>query len=434
MIDLDFEHVSKKYTIREAGERGPARPLLARALDTIRRPTSSFWALRDVSFQVETGEALGIIGHNGAGKSTILKLLSGITVPTSGTISIRGRLSSLIEVGSGFHPELTGRENIYLNGSILGMRRREISSKIDSILEFAGVEQFADTPVKRYSSGMYVRLGFSIAAHLEAEILLLDEVLAVGDMSFQAKCLQRVDDLRRSGTTIVFISHDLAAVSRLCSRVLLMHRGQLVRSGAAADVIAEYKRTALGEGEEHADGAAGAAGRAASIYAVTYRTAEGGEPSALRTGEPLLVRVDYTVEEPIADAVLAVYFVSPHGEVLCQCTTEVDPERIALERGDGSIDFAVPALGLQPGLYHVRALIRERGAARPIDCRDDVKMPRVDRGRTGLGRFYMPYSWRNVQHSVAEGAAPGGADTPEYCGSVSSPRSASVEGEQTSST
>lgn len=245
MIDLKFDSVSKRYRVREEDSAlDAARNPLLRKLQGIRRGAKDFWAVRDVSFEVERGEALGIIGHNGAGKSTVLKLVSGITAPTSGEITINGRLAALIEVGSGFHPDLTGRENVFLSGSILGMRRREITAKLDSIVDFAGVRQFIDTPVKRYSSGMYVRLGFSIAAHLDPDILLLDEVLAVGDAAFQAKCFQRLGELREAGTTIVFISHDLNAVERLCDRAILMHRGQIAAEGEPRDVIAEYARAA----------------------------------------------------------------------------------------------------------------------------------------------------------------------------------------------
>jgi len=241
MIDLKFDGVSKRYRIRqEAGTDTEPHSLLYK-LKTLRRRAQDFWAVRDVNFEVKRGEALGIIGHNGAGKSTILKLLSNITAPTSGEITINGRLSALIEVGSGFHPDLTGRENVYLSGSILGMRRREIAAKLDSIVDFAGISQFIDTPVKRYSSGMYVRLGFSIAAHLDPDILLLDEVLAVGDAAFQAKCINRIKELEQAGTTIVFISHDLTAVERLCNRVILMQGGQIAAIGAPRDVIAEYQ-------------------------------------------------------------------------------------------------------------------------------------------------------------------------------------------------
>src|SRR5215216_563564 len=238
MIDLQLKKVSKKYRIRRELEASSSFP---RKLVSSRKRKEDFWALKDISFDVQRAEALGIIGHNGAGKSTILKLLSRITTPTNGEIMINGRLSALIEVGSGFHPELTGRENVYLNGSILGMMRREITKKLESIVEFAELRQFIDTPVKRYSSGMYVRLGFSIAAHLDPDILLLDEVLAVGDASFQRKCIQRITELKKNGTTIVFISHDLRSVQQLCDRVVLLKKGRIEADGVPAETIALYQ-------------------------------------------------------------------------------------------------------------------------------------------------------------------------------------------------
>src|SRR3954471_4422719 len=214
MIDLSFDNVSKRYLVKQERPAASGSNSVLNRLRALRHKPSDFWAARDVSFQIPRGQAVGIIGHNGAGKSTILKLLANITAPTSGQMVINGRLSALIEVGSGFHPELTGRENIFLNGAILGMRRAEIAAKLDSIVDFAGVRPFLDVPVKRFSSGMYVRLGFSIASHLDPDILLLDEVLAVGDAAFQEKCLRRIGELREAGKTIVFISHDLAAVER----------------------------------------------------------------------------------------------------------------------------------------------------------------------------------------------------------------------------
>jgi lipopolysaccharide transport system ATP-binding protein len=240
MIDLEFNHVSKRYLVRSEDSLDKSAGFLAQQWRKLRPQSKEFWAVRDVSFEVRRGEALGIIGHNGAGKSTILKLLSNITAPSTGEITINGRLSALIEVGSGFHPELSGRENVFLSGSILGMRRREIATKLDSIIDFAGVRQFIDMPVKRYSSGMYVRLGFAIAAHLDPDILLLDEVLAVGDAAFQAKCIQRIRELERGGTTIVFISHDLVAVESLCQRVILMQKGQIAAEGTPSEVIEAY--------------------------------------------------------------------------------------------------------------------------------------------------------------------------------------------------
>jgi len=240
MIDLRFDRVSKRYLIPLEEDRGSSHPWM-RKLRSLWCAPREFWALREVSFEVERGEALGIIGHNGAGKSTILKLLASITTPSAGEITINGRAAALIEVGSGFHPELTGRENVYLSGSILGMARSEIGRKLESIIDFAEIREFIDIPVKRYSSGMYVRLGFAIAAHLEPEILLLDEVLAVGDLAFQRKCLNRVRELRREGRTIIFISHDLNAVEALCDRVLLMQRGEVIADGPPAEVIGQYR-------------------------------------------------------------------------------------------------------------------------------------------------------------------------------------------------
>jgi lipopolysaccharide transport system ATP-binding protein len=244
MIDLRFDRVSKRYLIpHEAEDRGSLHPWM-RKLRSLRQTPREFWAVREVSFEVKRGEALGIIGHNGAGKSTILKLLASITTPSAGEITINGRAAALIEVGSGFHPELTGRENVYLSGSILGMTRSEIGRKLESIIGFAEIGEFIDIPVKRYSSGMYVRLGFAIAAHLEPEILLLDEVLAVGDRAFQRKCFDRVRALQREGRTIIFISHDLNAVEALCDRVLLMQRGEAIADGPPSEVIEQYKALA----------------------------------------------------------------------------------------------------------------------------------------------------------------------------------------------
>lgn len=205
-----------------------------------------FWALRDVSFQVEKGERVGIIGRNGAGKSTLLKVLSRITPPTTGRGVVRGRLVSLLEVGTGFHPELTGRENIHLCGAILGMRRKEIKARIDQIVEFSGVERFLDTPVKRFSSGMYLRLAFSVAAHVDPEILLVDEVLAVGDADFQKKCLGRMEEIGSSGRTVLFVSHAMPAVLRLCDRVILLDGGRVVADGAADEVVREYMSSDIG--------------------------------------------------------------------------------------------------------------------------------------------------------------------------------------------
>ncbi len=246
------EELSKQYRIGELHSAyGTLRDsLTATARRLVRRDHQrhyeEIWALRNVSFDLAEGSVLGIIGRNGAGKSTLLRILTRITTPSEGRATIAGRVGSLLEVGTGFHPELTGRENVYLNGSVLGMKRREITQKFPQIVEFAGVEQFIDTPVKRYSSGMSVRLAFAVAAHLEPEVLLVDEVLAVGDAEFQRRCLGRMEDLSRSGRTVLFVSHQMQAVSQLCDRVIWLEKGEILLDGPGSDVVARYLQSGYG--------------------------------------------------------------------------------------------------------------------------------------------------------------------------------------------
>lgn len=236
---ISIHHLSKSYAIGKQKDSS-LRNSLANIFKKKDTKVDTFWALKNISFDVEEGEVIGIIGRNGAGKSTLLKVLSKITQPTTGRIEINGRVASLLEVGTGFHPELTGRENIYLNGTLLGMTRKEVSEKLEEIVEFSGVRKFIDTPVKHYSSGMYVRLAFSVAAHLEPEILIVDEVLAVGDAEFQKKCLGKMKDVAGEGRTVIFVSHDLVAVKNLCSRAILLKSGRIHFQGEVEDVIDTY--------------------------------------------------------------------------------------------------------------------------------------------------------------------------------------------------
>ena len=394
MIDIRFDRVSKKYLIRrEQGRRDSPRSFISR-VKSLRRRSEQFWALRDVSFEVKRSEALGIIGPNGAGKSTILKLLSNITTPTSGEIGIRGRLSALIEVGSGFHPELTGRENVFLSGSILGMRRREISEKLESIIDFAEVRQFIDTPVKRYSSGMYVRLGFSIAAHLHPDILLLDEVLAVGDAAFQAKCVKRISELKKSGTTIVFISHDLTSVELLCNRVLLLSQGKIVADGPPRDVITLYQQRC--DLDPSWPQAGPAEGEAKEIEATSFALSDGQgrQTNVFCTGKPLSARIGYSARSQINDVVFQVFFYSSKGKYHSQFSTDSDSARIDLDEGCGAVEFSCPALGLQPGIYYVDTVIKRRGASSEIDWKSRCATLRVDAGKRVFGNFYMAHEWR----------------------------------------
>jgi ABC-type polysaccharide/polyol phosphate transport system ATPase subunit len=400
MIDLKFDNISKKYRVRQESPANGTKNALARKVKSLFGRSSDFWAVRDVSFEVQRGQALGIIGHNGAGKSTILKLLANITTPTSGEITIFGRLSALIEVGSGFHQELTGRENVYLNGSILGMRRREISKKIDSIFDFAGVRQFIDTPVKRYSSGMYVRLGFSIAAHLDPDILLLDEVLAVGDAAFQAKCIRRITELKESGTTIVFISHDLGAVEALCDRVLLMERGQLIADGTAREVINEYEASAgrVVLSAPPAELENSPSRKDAEIVSVI--TSGQNRSQTVHTAEKFTAVVECEVNEHVADAVFELFFYAQDGSLCCQFTTEYGLESIELNPGQTALEFSCEELPLLPGLYHLDATIKHRNAAGgdDIDWKYRCAMLRVDTGKIVRGEFYAQHEWRLLKH------------------------------------
>jgi len=395
MIDVKFSNVSKRYRIRREAPEETTRHPVVRKLSRLLRGAEDFWALKQVSFEVERGEALGIIGHNGAGKSTILKLLASITTPTSGEIHINGRLAALIEVGSGFHPELTGRENIYLNGSILGMRRREITDKLDSIVEFAGVRQFIDAPVKRFSSGMYVRLGFSIAAHLDPDILLLDEVLAVGDSAFQAKCLQRIDELKKLGTTIVFISHDLGAVERACDRVLLMKSGEIVKSGTPREVIHSYESdTYQSNSSNEVYGLDG--DRSARIEALTFHRSDGGIRTVFHTGERLEARIEFEVTSPVEDVVFRLDMYSPDGYNHSVFTSE--GEKLSLAPGRGTITFVCPELGLMPGIYYTDVSVNKRYGLQAIHIQFRSTTLRVDPGSHAHGNFYMPHNFYLTRH------------------------------------
>jgi ABC-type polysaccharide/polyol phosphate transport system ATPase subunit len=391
MIDLKFDRVSKKYDIRAASNsprRWYKRPFAKRS--------EHMWALRDVSFEVKEGEALGIVGHNGAGKTTILRILSSITSPTQGEITVRGRLAALVEVSSGFHPELTGRENVYLHGAMLGMRRTEIRRKLESIIEFSGVGQYIDVPVKRYSSGMYVRLGFSIAAHLDPDVLLLDEVLAVGDAAFQAKCLERIAELRKKGRTIVFISHDLAAVYRICDRALLLSHGRVLMDGPARSVIDQYQQmTFAGEGasvEEASD-----SDTAARCTSVSFSSPD--TSGSIRTGYPLVARLGYRASRRIIGVVFRISIYWPSGYLCAQLSTESSLGGYSLEPGAGAIEFDCPVLPVVPGLYRVDLAIEANG--QEINLRERCATLRVEPGKIVSGDFYIENSWKIVPESAA---------------------------------
>ncbi len=378
MIDLSLDRISKRYFIPDAS--APRSWYSA-----FGSHSKEMWALQDVSFHVSAGEALGIVGHNGAGKTTILKLLSGITAPTRGHITIRGRLAALIEVSSGFHPELTGRENVYLYGAMLGMRRSEIARKMDSIVDFSGMEKYIDVPVKRYSSGMYVRLGFAVAAHLEPDIVLLDEVLAVGDVAFQAKCLDRISTLRKSGRTIVFVSHDLASVYRICDRAILLDQGRILMEGAPRAVIDTYQQLAI----PNPDAPELDPDKPAACIGISFFSQEPGD--VVRTGYPMVARLRYRASAPLREVAFRISLYWPSGYLCAQLTNETTEKIRNLEAGIGTIEFHCPVLPVVPGLYRIDVELEANG--KEIDLRQRCATLCVETGKGASGDFYIDNTW-----------------------------------------
>ncbi len=351
---IRFEHVSKKFTLH----RERARSFQELALSLLQRNHRSweeFWALRDVSFEIAPGETVGIIGPNGAGKSTVLKLISRIIEPTSGRIEVRGRVGALLELGAGFHPDLTGRENIYLNGSILGLSRAEIHRKLDDIIGFAELERFIDVPVKHYSSGMYVRLGFSVAVHTDPEILLVDEVLAVGDAAFQRKCLERIGELRQEGVTILFVSHSADTVRALCNRALWLDEGCLIADDAAEVVVQRYLEHSWdregGSRPKWGDRRWGTG----KIRITQVRLLDGAERERqhFQVGEPLVVEIRYRAPERVERPVFGLAIHRSDGIHITGPNTQFGGLEIPAVEGEGTIIYTIPALSLLEGLYFI---------------------------------------------------------------------------------
>lgn len=363
---ITVENLSKKFDISRLKKETQFREALVnfakRAFFRDRDSKEEIWALKNVSFSVEKGEIVGIIGRNGAGKSTLLKILSKITYPTSGKINIRGRVGSLLEVGTGFHWELTGRENIYLNGSILGMTKKEVKSKLDAIIAFSEVERFLDTPIKRYSSGMRLKLGFSVAAHLDTDILFVDEVLAVGDVAFQRKCLDTMKDLRTSGRTVIFVSHTMATVESLCPRVLWFDKGELRQDGRSADVIQNYV-SEFAEKVQHAS---------FDLTDVPHREGSGeirytgiefleldGQPKEhIHSGDSLKVRLHYQVHKPISKPEFYFRFYTDLGVRVATFGTSLSGHEIqTLYPGAGHIEVDIDSLNIMPDRYYLNLWI-----------------------------------------------------------------------------
>jgi len=353
-----------------------------------------FWALKDVSFEVPTGSTFGVIGHNGSGKSTLLKTLTGILVPDKGSVSVNGRVSALLELGAGFHPELSGRENVFLNGAILGLRKREIESKFDDIVEFAGLEQFIDSPVKNYSSGMFVRLGFAVAANVEPDVLLIDEVLSVGDEAFQRKSAERIEQFRREGRTIVFVSHGLGQVEQLCETVAWLDHGHVKAIGPAAEVIAEYR----GDSHEAVKDPNEIGSRWGSgemqISKVELLTSHAEPVEHPRTLDPLIIRVHVIAHAPIQDTVLVAKIDQLGGQTMWQSSTRRNGVSIGRIENSATINLHFPSLPLLEGTYELTLAITDQTEIQPYDwwerrIRFDVRQY----GNADQGVVHIPTEW-----------------------------------------
>jgi lipopolysaccharide transport system ATP-binding protein len=372
-----------------------------------------FWALKNVSFEVQEGEVVGIIGRNGAGKSTLLKLLSRITEPTTGRILLRGRVSSLLEVGTGFHPELTGRENIFLNGAILGMRRREIHRRFDEIVAFAESEKFLDTPVKRYSSGMYVRLAFAVAAHLEPDILVVDEVLAVGDAAFQKKCLARMDDVARHGKTVLLISHNMLSIESLCSRVLWLHSGEIKREGRASDVVGQYLRTSFSALSQRLwnDAASAPGNDKVRLHSARVQPRDGADGEPLSVARAFVMEFQFWNFKPGAHLYLSVRLYNTHGLLIFESSPVHEDQWLGRPFPTGRYRFTchVPRNLLNNGMHRAVLFLMEGTVV--LHKEEDILVFSVEDSMEHRGGWFGPWDGavRPILHwdtELVEGLGP----------------------------
>jgi len=404
---INFENVSKRYRL---GNLGTLRGAVAGLFEKRNGDPQDFWALQDVSFHVDPGEALGIIGPNGAGKTTTLKLLSNITRPTKGQVVVSGRYASLIELGAGFHPELTGQENIYLNGAILGLKRHRIAEIVDDIIAFSELERFMDTPVKHYSSGMYVRLGFAIAAHTEPDVLLVDEVLAVGDASFRQRCIKRMETLRQNGTTVVFISHNMYLVRRMCDDAILLMDGKVRSRGTTSDVIADYESLlaqAASEGNklgnESSPSTFGELENQNNLMLkkieVLSPNAVGADPSLLRSERPVKVNIHYHAFSPQEIGRVDLRILRSDSTLCCTADSsraQHGSEEVTMLDGNGVIEVTYDSLQLTSGDYVAVVAITDVSDAGVIASNQSQPFHVLAEGGGGNRGIFIPrVSWAN---------------------------------------
>lgn len=419
---IQVENLSKQYRLGTVGTgsfshdfnrawhriRGKEDPYLkiGEVNDRTQRGKSDYvWALKDINFEVKQGEVMGIIGRNGAGKSTLLKILSRTTSPTSGSVKIKGRVASLLEVGTGFHPELSGRDNIFLNGAILGMTKREIKSKLDEIIDFAGVERYIDTPVKRYSSGMYVRLAFGVAAHLEPEILIVDEVLAVGDAEFQKKALGKMKDVStKEGRTVLFVSHNIVAIQNLCSRVILLNNGIKTQDGPTKYVLERYLTLPPKELNVKLSDSNNRRGSGSIIFAeVKIFNSNDESTSELKFGETFKIRIQLRSLIDILDCLLGVSFITKEGFEIQGTSANDSLEKVNFFKGINEYECSINPCVLTPGLYFLRgAIFNKKEVFDHVDEILSFTVHSINSENKTLpqkhyvGNIYMDYKWSQI--------------------------------------
>jgi len=422
MNAIEFENVSKRFTLHR-----DRRNSFQERLVSMLRPRGegeTFWALRDVSFEARQGETLGLIGHNGSGKSTTLKLITRILEPTGGTVRVRGRVSALLELGSGFHPDLSGRENIYLNGSLLGFSRGDMQRRVDAIIDFAELGPFIDTPVKHYSSGMYMRLGFAVATAVDPDILITDEVLAVGDEAFQRKCMERIYQHRQEGRTIVFVSHSLESVRNLCTHAIWLDHGQVQAAGDVTTTLDAYLRWTNRKEQERlqrereepvgAELPAGASRAGASpaatgaderlrwgsgeieIVGVDFLDRRGRPADVFETGGPLTVRIRYNAHRPIEEPVFGLAIHHESGFHINGPNTRFGGLPLGTIQGAGQIDYTIPELPLLAGGYLLTAAVYDRSMSHAFDHHERMYRLVVQTGHVAerFGTVHIPGVWR----------------------------------------
>lgn len=401
--DIIVSHASKKFckSLRRSmryGMRDIGRNVCGLSSRSHLLRPGEFWALDDVSFSVNRGEALGLIGPNGSGKSTMLKLLNGIMWPDIGKVAVKGEVGALIEVGAGFHPMLTGRENIYLNASILGMTKRETEERFDDIVEFAEIGDFLDTPVKHYSAGMFVKLGFAVAVHCDPDILLVDEVLAVGDLAFRRKCFKRLGELRDENVTWILVSHDTGSIQHYAEQVIFLDRGKIQFYGSPEDAVSRYLHALSERGVTVVQNARDLHERKPSelikllIKRVTLLDENLTERPTFKTGDVLKIRIAYDAFERIENPIFGVAIHDSLGDVCAGTTSKMSRYAVDAIEGPGSVCLHIPSLPLYPGVYMIRANVSDKHFG-ILDDHDPAAYLNVETGKPGVGVFYLAHSW-----------------------------------------